>query len=44
MDVLAKDDPTLTETGFKAELTKKSDKKEEKKASIKTEPVSISLI
>lgn len=42
MDVLAKDDPTLTETGFKAELTKKSDKKEEKKSSIKTEPMELS--
>ncbi|KAK3100047.1 hypothetical protein FSP39_013916 [Pinctada imbricata] len=30
MDVLAKDDPTLTEKGFKAELTKKKDDRKEK--------------
>lgn len=30
MDVLSKDDPNLTEKGFKAELTKKKDERKEK--------------
>ena len=30
MDVLSKDDPNLTEKGFKAELTKKKEKEERK--------------
>lgn len=31
MDVLNKDDPTLTENGFKAEITKKIESREEKR-------------
>ena len=38
MDILNKDDPTLTETGFKAEISKKIESREEKR---KREAVSI---
>ncbi|XP_062568313.1 heart- and neural crest derivatives-expressed protein 2-like [Saccostrea cucullata] len=39
MDVLSKDDPSLTEKGFKAELTKKKDDKKEKQEKQQKEQV-----
>lgn len=40
MDVLSKDDPNLTEKGFKAELTKKKDERKEKPEKQKEQVVS----
>lgn len=41
MDVLSKDDPNLTEKGFKAELTKKKDERKEKQEKQKEQVYSL---